>query len=158
MIYSCLMTFSSLYIYLDVDVPTRVILTQLVILITLVLLFVVSTRKQAGLWTTLQPWMNGVPPAMVSRNQLYYAVGPNGEPAYYQYPAGQAAIGYGQAQHQQYGWQPQQHWSQQQWPQQPQEVAGVPPNIVPAADQAHMLPASGPELRSAGHVHHEMKA
>ena len=125
--------------------------------ITLVLLFVVSTRKQAGLWTELQPWMNGVAPTMTHRHQLYYGVGPNGEAAYYQYPAqGQPAMAYAQPQHQQqqyYGWQP-----QQQWQQHPYEAPGISPNVVPAGDPAHMLPANGPEPRYADQVHHEMKA
>lgn len=156
MAYSCLMTFSTTYIYFDIDVPTRIVLTHLVILITLVLLFVVSTRKQAGLWTTLQPWMNGVPPSLVHRQQLYYGVGPNGQAVYYQYPAqGQTSMGYLQHQQPYYGWQPQQQ--QQVWPQ-PQEVPGVSPTVVPPGDYAHMLQANGPELRSANEVHHEMKA
>lgn len=157
LIYSCLLAFNNTYFYLDVDVPTRVVLTQLILLITLVLLFVVSTRKQAGLWTELQPWMNGVAPTMTHRHQLYYGVGPNGEAAYYQYPAqGQPAMAYAQPQHQQqqyYGWQP-----QQQWQQHPYEAPGISPNVVPAGDPAHMLPANGPEPRYADQVHHEMKA
>lgn len=139
MVYSFLVTFEGYYIYYDTDVPTRVILSHLVILITLILLFVVSIRKQAGLWTTLQPWMDGVPPSL----------GTNGQGVYYHYPAqAQTTADYAQSQQQYYGWQPQQ----------PQEVPGVPPNVVPAADYAHMLQANGPELRWPNQVHYELKA
>lgn len=52
--------------YPSASVPTDIILNMVPWLIALVLLFCVAIRRHNGLWTTPQPWMSGVDPALAT--------------------------------------------------------------------------------------------
>lgn len=69
-----------------------------------VLLFVICIRKQLGLWTVMQPWMDGTATMAPVMQPPMYAVpmqGYNGQPmGYPQYPPQQMAYGVGPQQQQ----------------------------------------------------------
>lgn len=65
-----------------VSLPIDIVLNQCITFITLVLLFFVGFRKHNGLWTTTQPWMNGVAPVMTQAHPKAFYAG--GQPAMYQ--------------------------------------------------------------------------
>lgn len=61
--------------------------------IVVIILFSISVLKKKGLWTTIQPWMGGVPPVMVVRPYPVYGQPLSPAPAGY-YPNGDTQQGY----------------------------------------------------------------
>lgn len=57
--------------------------------VIIMILFSTATRKRKGLWTTLQPWMGGVPPSMTVKPHLAYGQPPQQQPRFYPAPNGQ---------------------------------------------------------------------
>ena len=128
--------------------PPNIILSTVIWFIILTLLFCVASRRHNGLWTTLQPWMNGIEPTLVSRHQVSeYDQQQEKEMTYSPDPMYSAPGGY-------------------MYQTQPQELAATfhpcelescsGPTEVPAEEAAHMLPNTPPS-HSSGHCKHEMK-
>lgn len=115
--------------------------------VLLVLLFVIGVRKQKGLWTTHQPWMDNVNqmPAQVIPGQGVWVQGgaypPQPQLAYKQYPPQQYAYAVPQQQPQEQGWvqqQPMQQYSQELYAH--HSPQGSSPPYVPRESPAQELP------------------
>jgi hypothetical protein len=111
--------------------------------VLLVLLFVLGVRKQKGLWTSHQPWMNNMNqpmPAALAHGQGGWNQGvmypPQQQPGYQQYPPQQYV--YAVPQQQQQGWVPQQpHGYQSPHGSSPPYVPTPSPGAQELADGEH---------------------
>lgn len=128
--------------------PPNIILSTVIWFIILTLLFCVAGRRHNGLWTTLQPWMNGIEPTLVSRQRV---------------------AEYDQQQEKEMAYSPDPMYSppgNYTYQTQPQELVAIlgpcelescsAPTEVPAEGPAQMLPNTLPS-HSSRHSKHEMK-
>ncbi|KAB5566290.1 hypothetical protein GE09DRAFT_732016 [Coniochaeta sp. 2T2.1] len=118
------------------------ILTAWIMFVILVLLFVIGIRKQKGLWTTEQRWMNMPPPHVTPGQGGGWSQGAGvypPQPVYQQYPPQQYAYAVPQQQPEQ-----QQGWVQQQGLHHPsQEVHG---HVSPQGSSPPYVPSPAQEL------------